>query len=381
MQRSIAFVGVGDRQIEQLLRARGLSVQIWAERELAARSQQIASSVDIVLVDLRDPQPLPAGLDLFHRQHPTVPILLLLSVLDPSLMLDAMRAGVNECLKDPVTADELDAALARIAAARDAGPSGDVFAFLGAKGGVGTTTTAVNVATELAHLRVGSVLLIDLHLAYGDAAVYLAAEPRFTVADALENTHRLDAAFLRSLCIKTKAGPELLASADRAIGLLVDAGRVRVLIEAAARHYRYVVLDVCRTDPAVLDGLDPVKKILVIANQELATVRGATRMAEALNRRYGRDRVLLAVARFDPESGISQEDIERVVGTKVHHVVPSDYRVALEALNTGRPLTISNQTRLAGSLKELARELAELPGEHQAAKGSRSIFGRLTGRS
>jgi Flp pilus assembly CpaE family ATPase len=161
----------------------------------------------------------------------------------------------------------------------------------------------------------------------------------------------------------------------------VDAGRVRVLIEAAARHYRYVVLDVCRTDPAVLDGLDPVKKILVIANQELATVRGATRMAEALNRRYGRDRVLLAVARFDPESGISQEDIERVVGTKVHHVVPSDYRVALEALNTGRPLTISNQTRLAGSLKELARELAELPGEHQAAKGSRSIFGRLTGRS
>ena len=73
--------------------------------------------------------------------------------------------------------------------------------------------------------------------------------------------------------MKTKAGPELLASPDRTLALLVDAGRVRTLIDAAARHYRYVVLDLCRTDPAVLDGLDPVKKILVIANQELATVR------------------------------------------------------------------------------------------------------------
>ena len=309
-----------------------------------------------------------------------MPILLLVLALDPALMLEAMRAGVNECLQDPVTGEDLDAALGRIAASRDAGPAGDVFAFLGAKGGVGTTTAAVNVATELSHLRAGGVLLVDLHLAYGDAAIYLGAEPRFSVADALENTHRLDAAFLKSLCVKTKAGPELLASPDRALGLLVDAGRVRALIDAAARHYRYVVLDLCRTDPAVMDGLDPVKKILVIANQELATVRGASRMAETLYRRYGKDRVVLAVSRYDPSAGIGQEDIERVVGAKIRHLLPSDYRVALDALNTGRPLALSNQTRLAGALKDLAHELAELPGEEQSQRGGRSIFGRLTGR-
>ena len=84
---------------------------------------------------------------------------------------------------------------------------------------MGTTTAAVNVATELARLKPGGVLLVDLHLAYGDAAVYLAAEPRFSVADALENTHRLDDAFLKSLCVRTKAGPELLASPDRNIWL------------------------------------------------------------------------------------------------------------------------------------------------------------------
>ena len=381
MNQIIALVGPGDRQVEQLLRGRGLNVISWMERDLATRSQQASPAVDFVMVDLRDQPRLPPTLEAFCRQHQGVPVFLLVSSLDPVLMLEAMRAGVKECLQHPFTAEDLDAAVARVAVSRDTGPVGEVFAFLGAKGGVGTTTAAVNVATELARLRAGSVLLIDLHLAYGDAAIYLAAEPRFSVADALENTHRLDSAFLKGLCVKTKAGPELLASPDRTLGLLVDAGRVRALIDAAAHHYRYVVLDLCRTDPAVLDGLDPVKKILVIANQELATVRGASRMADTLNKRYGKERVVLAVSRYDPNAGIGQDDIERVVGSKIRHLLPSDYRVALEALNTGRPLALSNETRLASALKDLALELAGRPDDDQPRKSGRSIFGRLTGRS
>jgi Flp pilus assembly CpaE family ATPase len=142
-----------------------------------------------------------------------------------------------------------------------------------------------------------------------------------------------------------------------------------------------VVLDVCRTDPAVLDALDPAKKVLVIANQELATVRGASRMAVTLNQRYGKDRVVLAVSRYDPNAGIGQGDIERVVGAKIRYLLPSDYRVALEALNMGRPLALSNETRLAGSFKILARELANSRDEAEEQKGGRRIFGRLIGRS
>jgi pilus assembly protein CpaE len=381
LQQSIAVVGPGDRQVEQLLRARGFTVVAWMERDLTLRSQQVSPATHYVLIDLRDQPALPGAVEAFSRQHPSVPILVLVSSLDPAIMLAAMRAGVKEVLQYPFTGEELDSVIARLAASLDTGPGGDVFAFVGAKGGVGTTTAAVNVATELAQLRGGSVLMVDLHLAYGDAAIYLAAEPRFSIADALENVHRLDAAFLKSLCVKTKAGPELLASPDRTLAIAVDAGRVRTLIEAAARSYRYVVLDVCRTDPAVLDGLEPVKKVVVIANQELATVRSASRMAQMLNQRYGKDRVVLAVSRYDPNAGIGQEDIERVVGAKIRHLLPSDYRLALEALNTGRPLASSNQTRLAGSLKVLARELAEVPGDAEPQKGGKSIFGRLTGRS
>ena len=104
-------------------------------------------------------------------------------------------------------------------------------------------------------------------------------------------------------------------------------------------------------------------------------------MADTLNKRYGKDRVVLAVSRYDPNAGIGQEDIERVVGSKIRHLLPSDYRVALEALNTGRPLALGNQTRLAGALKVLARELAGLSGDADPQKSGKSIFGRLKGRS
>jgi Flp pilus assembly CpaE family ATPase len=89
----------------------------------------------------------------------------------------------------------------------------------------------------------------------------------------------------------------------------------------------------------------------------------------------------VAVSRYDPNAGIGQSDIERVVGSKIRHLLPSDYRVAVEALNTGRPLAISNETRLAGAFKTLARELAGLGSETSSTASGRSIFGRLTGRS
>ena len=71
---------------------------------------------------------------------------------------------------------------------------------------------------------------MDFHLSYGDAAVFLGAEPRFSVADAMENTHRLDEAFFESLVVQTKAtGVHLLASAERAVGT-VDMRRISTLL-------------------------------------------------------------------------------------------------------------------------------------------------------
>src|SRR5690606_10158678 len=148
---------------------------------------------DVVVLDVRDTSALPPTLAALKRQHPATGVVIVAARMDPVLMLEAMRAGVNEWVADPVTAAELNAAIERVTAARPASVHGQIFAFVGAKGGVGTTTIAVNVATALAQTAEDErTLLMDFHLSYGDAAVFLGAEPKFSVADAMENTHRHD---------------------------------------------------------------------------------------------------------------------------------------------------------------------------------------------
>jgi pilus assembly protein CpaE len=255
-----------------------------------------------------------------------------------------------------------------------------VFAFVGGKGGIGTTTLAVNVATSLAQKRQPSVLLVDLHVAYGDAALFLGVEPRFSVADAIENLERIDEAFLRSLVAHTKLGLDVLASSDRALLGHVEARAIRTLIDCASRHYRHVVLDVPRSDSAILDSLELVNPIVVVANQELSTVRSAARMAAALRQRYGKGRVTVVVSRYDEEAEIGRKDIELVMGGPIAEIFPSNYRLAIDALNRGRPLVLDNHNKLAHSYARFARALT---GQSAGTAPERpaSLFGRLSGRA
>ena len=377
---NITIVGTTDRQLEEMLRGPSVRLKVIPVSDLLALAQPSAAQPDVVVLDVRHSNALPPTLAATKRQHPATGIIIIGSRLDPALMLEAMRAGVNEWLAEPFSAGELQAAIDRVSATGVARPSGQVFAFVGAKGGVGTTTTVVNVAAAVARATDEQTLLMDLHLAYGDAAVFLGAEPRFTLADAMENTHRLDEAFFESLVVQTKAKVHLLASSERTVGA-VDVRRVPTLLQFAAAHYRYTLLDVPRSEAVVLDSIEGVSTIVIVANQELATVRNAGRMAATLRQRYGKDRVRVVISRYDKSAEIGREDVERVVGSPVTHLVPSDYRLALNALNKGRPMAVDMNSKLAEAYREIAFDL----GGVQAAPAAESqktggLLSRITGR-
>jgi pilus assembly protein CpaE len=378
---AVTIVGSADRSLEERLVSAGMRPVSVPATYLATLTHPSSTPPDVVVVDLRTQPQIPTALGLVRRQHPDTGLIIVASTLDPALMLDAMRAGVTECVTD-ISRGDLEAAITRLATQKLAPEAGDVFVFTGAKGGVGTTTIAVNVATALAKIGgPGSTLFIDLHVAGGDAALYFGAEPRFSVIDALENTHRLDASYFRGLVEKIKSGPELLASTDRAAATTIDPPRVRTLIECAARNYRYTVVDIPRSDLAVLDALESVTRIIVVANQELATVRGAGRYVSVLRMRYGKDKISVILSRGDRHAEIALEDLERAVGMPVKQTFPSDYRLALDALNRGRPLVIESSSPLATGLQRYARELAGVTAQAEPeTKAPTGLLGRLTGR-
>jgi len=177
--------------------------------------------------------------------------------------------------------------------------------------------------------------------------------------------------------VRTKSGLDLLASSDRAMTAPIDVTKVGQVIDVASRHYRYLVLDVPRSEPAVLESLAAVKTIVVVANQELATVKSAGRIAAMLRQRYGADHVRVVVSRHDSSAAIGERDIQRSVGSPVLHLFPSDYRVAVEAMNTGVPIVLGNHSRLSASYVAFARQLA---GLDPTGADQRGLFGRLTGR-
>jgi len=372
----IAIAGPDTSQLANTAQGAGLSVAASVALDELASLERQAPAPDVLVLDLRGQNDVPASLAGLKRRLPKLAVVIVASQLDPALMLDAMRSGVNEFVTDPVAPADLKAAVDRVAG-QFAEPSsaGKVLAFVGAKGGVGTTTLAVNVAAAIATEQPSQVIMTDLHVtAHGDAALLLGVEPRFSVADALDNTHRLDDAFLRGLVVKSKVGLDVLASPERPALRSPDPEHVRSLVETLASRYRTVVIDVPRTDLGIIDALEPMTAMTLVVNQELPTVRRAAQIAAILRQRYGKERVAAVVSRYDARADIGQEDIERVVGLPVWAVLPSDYRKVIAAANAGRPLVSENHSRLATSVQQFAFKLAGTDPSTKKAAPRRSFF-------
>jgi pilus assembly protein CpaE len=356
---TLAVVEPEGRRLSEFIRGAGINVDVSIPIHLTGAPDRRPQPVNVIVVDLRGETGIPPVVATLRRQYPRAGVVIVAAAMDPKLMLEAMRAGVGEFVTEPLSGDELRMAIERITGAQvDPTEAGRVLAFVGAKGGVGTTTLAVNAASVLAAADPGNVAIIDMHLGgQGDVALLLGVEPRFSVADAIDNVERLDSAYLSTLVTRSKSGLDVLASADRPLLHAPDPGRIRGLLTRLAERYKTVVLDVPRAEFGVLDSLDPLNSVTLVVNQELPTIRRATQVGTLLRQRYGKERVGVVVSRYDSRADIGQEDIEQAVGLPVWAALPSDYRKVLAAANAGRPFVCDNHSRLAASIDELAKRL------------------------
>ena len=214
----------GDEGLAALFEEARLGASRISEDE--ARALIRTADVPVVLVlDGRQQPRLMRWAQGFLSDKPTVAVLLLVKALDHAVIPDLIQAGVRDCLPEPLTAAALDRAVRRLGSLVEAvvtQGAGQVVAVVGAKGGVGATTIAVNTATAIARQAGFSPLLIDLHVTGGDLSVFMGVQTRLSVLDALENLHQVDEAFLAGLLEKSSAGVHLLTSSTRPNPAAVD---------------------------------------------------------------------------------------------------------------------------------------------------------------
>src|SRR4029450_2239102 len=235
------------------------------------------------------------------------------------------------------------------------------YVFLGAKGGCGTTTVAVNSAVELARLSKRPTVIIDLKQCLGEVALFLGVRPPFTVLDALENLHRLDKDFLRELVSKHKSGLDILAGSEQFDRPNAhDAGAIEELLRVLGRLSAHFGIDPANViNACVVAGLYAAETVFLVANPDVPSIRNAQRLVDRVRQLgAGSERVKILLNRVSDQHLIAPKQIETALGYGIHHTFASDYRTVSEALNSGVPLSMTNNSDLSSQFATFTRQLA-----------------------
>ena len=291
----------------------------------------------------------------------------------------AMRAGAREHLPWPCSDTDLCAALRGVhedslrrrssdfAAAADPRAGARVLAVSGAKGGIGKTTLAVNLAAALAVETGEPTVLLDLYTQFGDAALLLNLTPRRTLADLVRlDPAELDERLLDDYLERHESGLRLLAGATAPLPLdaLTPTGLDRILGLLKNRH-RYLVLDVPPVLHATtLHALTHAHTVILVANLfDLTTLADSKLWLEAMaGQHVARESVQLLLNRVAPRNRLQVADIEQTLGQTAACLVPNDGKVVPHSVNAGIPFVLSHpSSRVAQSVYSLARRLASEP--------------------
>jgi pilus assembly protein CpaE len=274
---------------------------------------------------------------------------------DPDLILRAMREGAREYLGNGET-EKLLAAIRDQARPPRAAGLGSVIAVFPAKGGVGATAIATNLAGALAR-RGERACLVDLDLSMGDALAFLDLSRGYAISDVIANMQRLDRELLDASVLHHESGVHVLAQTEK----IEEASRIHPeslasLIHFLRVHYRMIVLDGLRTlDDHAVATLEACDQILLLVTQEVPAVRRAQRVVSFLRRLGHEDsRVRLVVNRHSRLAEIKDELIAETIGLPISATIASDYHALIRAINHGK-LLMDEAPR-----SELARDIEAL---------------------
>lgn len=307
-------------------------------------------------------------------------VLVLGPTKDADLILRAMRHGAKEY----VLADDDEAiahALREQARPLRGTDGGIVYALFPAKGGVGATTLATNLAGALQ--RAGErTCLVDLNLDMGDVLAFLDLPGGFSISDVVANMKRLDRELLESSVMRHPAsGIHVLAQTHR----IEESDRVSpaalgAVLSLLRRHYGAIVLDGLRSfDEVSLAAVDASNQILLVVTQEVPAVRDARRCVDLFRRLGAESKLKLIVNRFRNGHEINPEVVAETVGLPVAATVANDYPAVIRAVNRGQMLLDdAPRAPVTKDVEKLVRTLGHVSSSDAApGREKRSLLQRF----
>lgn len=345
---------------------------------------------DIVLMDINMPDVDGiATTEELARKVPSAAVIMMSVQAEGDYVRRSMFAGARGYLVKPFTSEELLESIRGVQARRTdtkaslvaVGPGADqgehsqagrVIAVYSPKGGVGSTTLAVNLAIAIAEMK-KNVVLLDADLQFGDVGVLLNLDPtQVSLADIAADLGPDSGESVEGALLRHRSELNvLLAPARPDAAELIGPEQIRTVLGLLAKNHEVVVVDCATylndTTLAVLDAADQIISPMSLDITTLRSMRVFIDVADQLG--YPHEKLLLLLNRADSNHGIRVEDVERSLGRRVEHMVVSDGRAAVHALNTGVPFVEGNRrARVSEDVVALAQSLFAEPEEMRPAE-------------
>ena len=344
------------------LKQEGFEVHVASDGQ-AGVEMAAAIQPDLVLMDVAMPK-----LDGYAatqqirsaEQGRRVPIIMLTAEADVEQRVRGLRAGADDDIVKPFHPLELIARIKALLARSGGGPRqlatadkatlGRLISFYGAKGGVGTTTMAINTAIALATKSNRRTALLDANLQFGDERVFLdLGLDSNSIVNAISEPD-LDSELLKRFMVSHHSGIELLLAPPNpeqadivAERQRTDPGSLTTILALLRKAYDYTLVDTGRTiDDFTLQLFDESDVIYVIMTADLSCLKNVRLVLETMGSLgFSRDKVQLVLNRSNAYTGINVDNAESALGRKIDHQVINEYRGAISALNSGEPFMSS----------------------------------------
>jgi pilus assembly protein CpaE len=299
---------------------------------------------------------------------------------DIGLYRTLMRRGIAEYLVGTITPLAYVATIQRLFGQDSATKLGKVYAFVGAKGGVGSSTLAQNVAWTIAEEQPSPTLLLDLDFRFGSAAVNLDLKPVTGLEKYVGEPDKLDASLLDRLIVQRGEYLSVLPGFDDSLGEVDPAPEaIERLIEIARASFPHVVVDLPHDwSVASRNALTSADEVIVVAAPDLPNLRNARALMQRLRALRPNDappRVILNACRVPRRKEIAADKFAKSIGVETCETITFDPATFGAAAAEGRAIREqAPRSKAQGSVRHLAQNLTG-QGKRRPGGGLRKLLG------
>ena len=349
---------------------------------------------DVALIGVEEP--VARGLqtiESLYAAFPTLPLIVYSSLQDGPSVRRAMLAGARDYLTQPVDPDAVASSIRTIitqeeqrvqrqAGATPTAPTatagGTVITVFGAKGGIGKTTIATNLASDLVRETIQSVALVDMDTRFGDVAIMMDIPVERNIADLTRRIDQVDRTNIKDYLVQHSSGVGILpAPSHPGDWNVITPDHIEQVVRLLAQTHDFVILDTPGTfNEMVAAALEMATVVLLVTSMDIASIKDTVLALNMLKSwSFPREKVKLAINHANVANSVKDRDIVRTLEYDVFWQIPYDESVT-KSTQLGHPIVLTKPGSKVGSN---IIDLARLMGGVRVQKRT-SVFGKLLRR-